>query len=204
MHRACGELPQQPTINGAKAQAAIGLGCSRLGVVLQQPLHLAGTEIGVEHQPRALLPALSVRLLTPVAANGSGPPVLPDQGRAAGLALIRSPEHRGFALIGDATGGHSSTLLRAQLVLQLLHGLQLAAPNRQRVLFHPTVGGVLNRQRDLRRCQRLSAAIENHGAGAAGALIKGQQERFGHALHHHPPVLTRLSGAFRQLRREID
>ena len=117
MHRATGQLPQQPTVDGAKAQGPIRLGCSRLGVVLQQPLHLAGTEIGIKHQPSALLPAFGSRLLLPLAANGRRAPVLPDQGRATGLAIARTPQHRGFALIGDATGGHSSTLLGAQLAL---------------------------------------------------------------------------------------
>ena len=81
---------------------------------------------------------------------------------------------------------------------------QLAAPNRQGVLFHPAIGWVVNWQRNLSRGQGLAASIEDHGAGAAGALIKGQQKRISHARDHHASVLTRLRRALRHQQREID
>ena len=105
MHAAPGEVPDQPRVDRAEGEfAAFGSG-ARAGDVVQQPLDLGAGEVGVQHEARLVRERRRVARLAQLIAHRGGAPILPHDGggnRAAGGAL---PDHRGFALIGDADGG---------------------------------------------------------------------------------------------------
>src|SRR5690606_25015549 len=62
-------------------------------------------------------------------------PVLPDDGAVQRLAGRRVPNHRGFALVGDADGGETADA--ARLPDHLATGLQRRAPDLGRVMLDP-------------------------------------------------------------------
>jgi len=169
---------QQPAIHSADAQVSGLLSGRRLRVVIEQPADLAGTEIRIENQPGAMGPVVGIGSALPGAAQIAGAAVLPDQGWAHRNAIAAAPEHRGFPLIGDATGANSTALRITELALQRLQGLQLALPDVQRLLLHPAIGRVVNGQGHLGGCLRFTLRVEQYGAGTAGALVEGQQQRF--------------------------
>ena len=99
------ELEQQPAVDGAEGQLAALGARARARNLVEQPGELGAGEVRVEQQagaPRDLgFVAGGAQLL----AGCGGAPVLPDDGRRHGFAGGAIPEHRGFALIGDADRG---------------------------------------------------------------------------------------------------
>ena len=144
---AAGELPEQPAFHRAETEVIAGRGSLGVVVVVEHPADLAGTEVGVEQQARAPAPLLLQSLLLPGVADGGGAAVLPDEGRSAGEATAAAPQHGGFPLVGDAAAHHRFALPLTELRIELHQGLPLAGPDLDRVLFHPSIGGVGNRQR---------------------------------------------------------
>ncbi len=104
VHRAAGEVPDQPAVDGTEGQlAALGL-LAHTGHVVQDPGQLGGGEVGVDAQAGFLQHAVAQAALAQVDAGGLGAPVLPDDGVVHRLARFAVPDHGGFALVGDADG----------------------------------------------------------------------------------------------------
>ena len=112
-------------------------------------------------------------------ASTSGAAALPDDGGGYRLAAAAVPDEGGFALIGEPEGsdlgsGHTS------LLQHLPCRAKLRLPQRGRVLLDPTRLRKVRRERLLRLMQDVAAAVEQQGAGAAGALIESQDVSFRH------------------------
>ena len=143
----------------------------------QHPVDLAGAEVGVEQQAGAFPPVLFESGLLPLAADLGGAAVLPDQGRPTGLAIAAPPKHRRFALIRDATAHDRAALVVAQPVVQINQSLVLTAPDRIRMLFHPAVRRVLDRQRRTGARHKLTGRGEDSGSRTAGSLVQCEEKR---------------------------
>ena len=94
---------QLSIVPNASRPSARRLGHRRL--VVEQPAHLGGREIGIEQQPgrrahRVLVPGLAQRV-----AELGGAPVLPDQRAGERLAGPLVPRDHGLALVGHADRG---------------------------------------------------------------------------------------------------
>ena len=102
VHRAVGQAPQQPCIDGAEAELASVGPFLAVRDSCQQPHELRGAEVGIDYQP-CDLPDVP-RMLTPadVATYVSGPPVLPDDRIGDGPACRSLPDDRRLSLIRNA------------------------------------------------------------------------------------------------------
>ena len=140
------QLPEQPRFDRAETEVVAGGGRGCLRVMVQHPANFAGAEIRVQQQSGALAPVFSESLLAPVAADFGGSTVLPDQGGPTGTTGAAAPEHCGFPLVGDSATHHGQALRVIQLLVQLDQGLVLAVPDRVRILLHPAIGWVVDRQ----------------------------------------------------------
>jgi len=100
------ELPQQPTVDGAKGQLTTFCTLAGARDVLQHPGQFGGREIGVDHQARVLANQIGMTGFAQGLTTCLTTAVLPDDGVAQGLAALPVPQHRGLTLVGDANGMH--------------------------------------------------------------------------------------------------
>ena len=173
------ELPEQPAVHRAEGQATTG--GRRLVIAFpQQPEQLAGGKVGISQQAGAVADQRFEAAGFPRGAEGSGAAVLPDDRQPLGDAIGAAPEQGGFALVGDAAGGHRPPLLGADRRLQGRHRLQLALPDRGRILLHPAIGRIAGLQGGAAAAQAPAAGVVEGGARAGGALIEAEQQRVRH------------------------
>jgi hypothetical protein len=175
-----GQLPDHPAVDGPRQQLA-GLG-RRPGArhMVQQPGDLGAGEVGIEQQSGDLgHPPLVAALAQPLAGVGRTP-VLPDHGLVDRLAARLVPDHHRLALVGDADGGHLLHAPAGFLDRLAQHG-DTGLVDLLGVMLDPAVVRIGLRQRSPRLGQRLALGVEQDGAGAGGALVEREQQRFGHA-----------------------
>ncbi len=91
-----------------------------------------------------------------------------------GWPVLAVPQHRGFALVGDAYRPHSIGG-NARFGQRVARGGELGAPDFQRVVLHPAGLGVDLGQFELRLRHDVAAFIEHDAAGAGGALVECEQ-----------------------------
>ena len=106
VQRAAGQVPEQPGVNGAEGQLAALGPLAGAGHMVQQPAQLAAGKIGIDHQPglaRDRVRQCPARFSSSQKLGRAA--VLPDDGVVDGCAGLAVPDHRGFALVGDADGG---------------------------------------------------------------------------------------------------
>ena len=118
-------------------------------------------------------------LLAQLRAGGLGAPVLPDDGMVNRLAGPAVPEHRGFALVGDAhrpdvPGG------QARAGQRLPRRGQLAAPDFHRVVLDPARPGIDLRQLLLGQRHHAAFFVKHNASRTGGSLIEG--EKIGHGV----------------------
>ena len=175
MALATGQLPDQPTVDGAKRQlAALGAhACTRH--VVEQPLQLGGGEVGVQHQPGLLLdhgraPLRTQRITAPRSA-----PVLPDNRIGHRLPGLAVPQHRGLTLVGDA-----DSVNIARLQTRFLEHIQrhrvLRAPDLAGVVLDPSGMWKVLPELLLRYSRHLTGTVKNYRARTCGALIERKNE----------------------------
>ena len=172
---------EQPGIDSAERQMSLVGELARAGHVVEQPTHLGGGEIGVQHQAGALPDVRLVALRAQRLDQRRGAAALPDDGRGDRLAAAAVPDEGGFALIGDAEGGDLGGG-HAGLSQNLPRRAELRLPQRRRVLLHPARLRKVRGQRLLRLVHDVAAVVEQQGAGAAGSLVEGQYVSFRHVL----------------------
>ncbi|MNI42392.1 hypothetical protein D3C73_966870 [compost metagenome] len=172
VHRAAGQLPDQPGIHRAESQLAALGHLARAGHVVQQPRELGAREIGVQHQARARLQEVGVPVVAQLVAHWRGAAVLPDDGagkRAAGGAF---PDQRGFALVGDADGGDVGGG-GAGIAQRFARHVQLAVPDLAGIVFHPARPWIVLAEFTLADAAHHARAVEYDGSRAGRALVQG-------------------------------
>jgi hypothetical protein len=169
---ASGEVPQHPAVGVAEDEVPrLGLLTGALDVV-QNPLDLGPGEVGGERQPDLLLEPVRTPLARQFIHDGLGPGVLPHDCVVDRLAGGPVPDHRCFALVGDADGGNvvPGQVCLGQCgtddlagVVPDFHGIVLhPAGLREDLLVFHLAGG-----------HDVAAVVEDNGAGAGGALVDG-------------------------------
>ena len=97
---AAGEVPDDPAVDRAQRQ----VGAGRHAALGEQPGHLGGREVRVEHEAGAPAHEREVAGCGEGGATVGGAPVLPHDGPVEGPAGAAVPGHHRLALVGDADG----------------------------------------------------------------------------------------------------
>ncbi len=179
-HVASAKLEDEPGIDRAEGQfAALRTLTCTLDVV-ERPLHLGAGKIGIENEAGLLLDCVGVAGFTQCVADRRGAAVLPDDGAGNRFTRLAVPQHRGFALVGDADGG--DVLGRQSFVMQglLRHG-ELRLPDFVGVVLDPARMGEMLGEFLLRDAGDGAIPVEQDGARAGGALVQGQ-DVLGHGV----------------------
>lgn len=162
---AAGQVPDQPAIDGSKGQLSVFGLLAKAGIVLKKPLQFGGRKVSIGTQSGFFLNFLLMALAPQFCAQAFAATVLPDNGPIYRLAAAAVPDHRRFALIGDAD---CADVLRLQAgCLQGLSGcLQLGFPDFNGVVLDPAGVRIVLGQLFLSGCQAAAAAVEDNAAGA--------------------------------------
>ena len=174
VHLAAGQPPQQKTIDRSEGELARLRGGARAFDLIEQPSDLAGGKIRVEQQPGFGGNLRLKAIASPRIAKFRGAPVLPDDGIVNGFAGDAVPQHRGFALIGNADSGDIS---RGQPGLghRVAHGGDDGPPDFFRVVLDPARRRENLAQLQLGCRERLEAGVEHDGARRRRALVDGDE-----------------------------
>jgi hypothetical protein len=105
-------------------------------------------------------------------AEGAGARVLPDNGVGVGLARAPVPDQRRLALIGHSHRGNVRCL-GAGFVERFVDDLLRALPDFHCVMLDPARLRKNLGVFELMNAHRLAPVVEQHAAGAGGALIDG-------------------------------
>ncbi len=106
---------------------------------------------------------------------------MPDDRVADRFAGVAIPDHRGLALIGDPDRG-DLLLGNPSLLETAFDHLLGISPDLGGVVFDPAGLGEDLLVLDLVDSDHLAAVVEEHRAGARGALIDGEHELVGHGF----------------------
>jgi hypothetical protein len=174
VHLAAGKPPQQEAVDSAEGELACFGGRARPVDVFEQPGDLAGGEIGIEQQPRLGGNLRLVAAFAQQVAKLGGAPVLPDDrvvDRFAGGAL---PDHRGFALIGDADASDLARI-KARPGNRFAYAGDGGGPDCFRVVFDQAGRRIDLVQLVLGAAKRVERRIKGNGARRRGTLIDGDE-----------------------------
>src|SRR5690606_26602539 len=124
-------------------------------------------------------------------ADARRPTVLPDDRVVDGLACPAIPDQRGFALVGDAHGGHIGRP-HAAAAQHLGGDRDLRTPDLERIVLDPTGLRKVLRELALRNPDDRSVTVEQDGARTRGALVESKD--VGHWYLSEGYEATRLQG----------
>jgi hypothetical protein len=142
--------------------------------VLEQPVDLASGKVRIEHQPGL---GGDISLVTGFAqqcAQIGGAPILPDNRVVDGFAARAIPNHRGFALVGNADGGD---VVRGQFCLRhrVAHDGHGRRPDRFRVVLDQAGRRINLVEFLLRGRERRQRRVEYDRPRRGGALVDGDE-----------------------------
>ncbi|KAG1249744.1 hypothetical protein G6F65_019013 [Rhizopus arrhizus] len=106
VYGAARQLPDQPGVHRAERQFAAFGHLARARHVVQQPGQLGTRKVRVQHQAGPRLQEVGVTVAAQLITHRRGAAVLPDDRAGKRTARGAFPDQRGFALVGDADGGH--------------------------------------------------------------------------------------------------
>ena len=111
--------------------------------------------------------------LAPGVAQTGGAPVLPDDRIMHDASRAPLPQHRGFALVGDADRGDRPA---SRGVDRLAAGRDDGLPDFLRVVFDPARSGIYLAQRDPGRVMDAASGVEQDRPRAGRPLVDRDQE----------------------------
>src|SRR5690606_26293432 len=166
-------FPDEPRIDCPEGQLALLGPFARALHVIQDPLNLGTGEVSIDHElgflPDEVLMARISEAIT-VARRSS---VLPHDGIVDGFARSAIPDERRLTLIGDADARYVVYRhARPRNRLRRYGGLR--RPDLARIMFHPAGPREDLLKLELRHGKDLPGMIEEDGARARGALVKGE------------------------------
>ena len=191
MDAAAGELPNEPAVHGAEAQASLTGEVAGVVDVLKDPADLGAAEVGVDEQAGLLAYLLrEAEGLEGVAVLG-GAAVLPDDGVIDGFAGLGVPDYGGFPLVGNTDGGELGRIYL--VVLQdTEHHFALAFPYFFGVMFHPAGTREMLGKLFLAYGNGRAFVIKDNGAGTAGSLIERKDILFHNRAYKYNSFLVNL------------
>ena len=178
MQPALGQLPDEPTIDGAERQlASLGLG-PVAGHVVEDPVDLGAGKIRIDDQPGAIANKGFMTLGPQLVAQRRGPAILPNDGVAYRLPGFAIPNDGRFALIGDAK--RRDILDRDPGPAERLDGdANLGRPNFERIVLDPSGFRIDLVEFFLGNGPDGAITIENDGPSAGGALVESEDKGHG-------------------------
>ena len=181
-----GQVPQDPGVDRPEGQA---IRAARLveAALVEEPAHLGGREVRVEHQSGALPDQGQMAGLGQLPAQVGGPAVLPDDGPMEGSTRPSVPGHHGLALVGDADGPRHPTVV-GQPTGHLRQGGAHAGPDLGGVVFHPAGSGIVLGQLPVGHVDDLGPVVHDQGSDPGGPGIHG--DGHGGAGGHTRTVVT--------------
>jgi hypothetical protein len=145
--------------------------------MVQHPGDLRAREVRIGQEARPLLDHGLSAVPSELITGRRGPPVLPDDGVAHGLAAVAVPEDRSLSLVRDADGGHVARAEPGEGERLRGHSA-LGCPDLVRILLHPTRLRVDLADLPLRHGVRDAVGVENDRARARRSLV--QRKDIGH------------------------
>src|SRR6516225_11461446 len=173
MSAAAGQLPDQPSVDGAAGQFAAfrPLPCARN--VFQEPGDLGAREISVRLEPRLLAQCLVKAVPSDLVASRRRTTALPDDGAVQRVACFSVPQYDGFTLVGNADGCYVLGA-RAGLSQGLLPNAQLRTPDFLWIVFHPARLWVILLEFLAGARANAAVVVKQDSAGTGRALVKGE------------------------------
>ena len=168
---AAGQLPDQPGIHGAEEQVAPLCLFPGTFHIVENPLNLAGREVGIGNQTRDGTDVIAMTILHHTVDDVCGTAALPDDGIVNGTAGALIPNHGGFTLVGDADAGDFGGF-DTGLGNDLHHHRELGGVDLLRVVLHPALTGIELGEFFLGDAYDILRVIEQNGAGTGSALIQ--------------------------------
>ena len=170
-----GEVPDQPGVGVSEDRVAALCRRAHAVHVVEDPLDLAAGEVGGRWQARLATDHLAVALPLQRAGDPVGARVLPDDRVVVRPAGAPVPDHRRLALVGDAQRGEVADGAAVPVHRGLDHR-RGAFPDLDRVVLDPAGTRQDLFVLELVLAHLVAAVIEDHEAGAGGALVDGADE----------------------------
>src|SRR5437867_5120179 len=170
MHRAAGQLPHEPGVDGAEGERARAGALRGARHVLEEPAELGAREVGIEDEagllPEDVLEAARAQLL----AERRGAPVLPHDGAVHRPSALPVPEERRLALVRDAERRHVTRAHPRAPARQAEHA-QRDPPDLLRIVLDPPRLRVVLRELRVGAPDDAPLAVEHEHGRARGPLI---------------------------------
>ena len=165
------QTPDQPRIHRSEHQFPLLGPFARTGHVVQNPLDLRRTEIGIDDQSRLLADHVRRTLILQFVAIVRSSPVLPHDRIINRFLRLGIPHNGGFTLVGDTDTGNIQPI-----DIHHRNGLRndgcLRRPDLVRIVFHPSRLRKNLPKLLLGHYACRSFFIENNGPRAARPLIE--------------------------------
>ncbi|KAG1191810.1 hypothetical protein G6F35_013735 [Rhizopus arrhizus] len=172
VYGAARQLPDQPGVHRAERQFAAFGHLARARHVVQQPGQLGTRKVRVQHQAGPRLQEVGVTVAAQLITHRRGAAVLPDDRAGKRTARGAFPDQRGFALVGDADGGHVGRG-RSRVAQRFARHVQLGVPDFAGVVLDPARTRVVLAEFTLADAAHHAVAVEYDGSGAGRALVQG-------------------------------
>ena len=106
MYVSPGNLPDQKCVDCSEEEIAVSRFFPGSGNIVQEPFDLGTGEICVRNQTGGSPDVLGISPRNEVVYDGSGSPILPDDGIVNGLARPLVPNNCGLSLVSYPDGGN--------------------------------------------------------------------------------------------------
>src|SRR5207249_8245777 len=170
MHRAAGQLPHEPGVDGAEGERARTGPFGGAWHMLQEPAELGAREVRIEHEaglrPDAVREAARAQLL----AERGGAPILPHDGAVHRPAAPPLPEDGGLALVRDAERRHVARAY-PRAPARLAEHAQRDPPDLLYIVLDPPRLRVVLRELRVGTPDDAPLAVEHEHGRARGPLI---------------------------------
>ncbi len=171
-----GQVPQHPRIDCAQGQVASRRTVRREAAGAEQPPHLGGGEVGVQHEAGPLPDQWEVAVDRHLDAGFCGSSILPDDGAVGRLSGATVPGDDGLALVGDADGpDHPVVVVEAPS--DLVEGGTDLEPDLVRILFDPPGPGVIGRQLGIGLVDDPGRLVDDERPHAGGPGVHGDSHQ---------------------------
>ena len=171
MHLAIGQLPNQPSLDGAEQELAGFCLLSGARDIFENPAQLRAAEIGIDQKSCLLTNHIAVPGRFQLIAVLRGTAALPHNRVADRNAGFFIPNHRRLSLIGNADG-FNVFVCAVDLKQRLLRHAHLRRPNFHRIMLDPPCPRIDLRKFLLRDTDHIAFAVVQNTAGARRSLIQ--------------------------------
>ena len=191
---ALGHLPDQPAVDGTEQEFATTGAFTAAFDMVEDPLDLGAGEVRVDDQAGGLANVILHAVTLELVADRRALAALPDDGVVDRPACDLVPDDGGFALVSDADGGNLF-IGDPGLGQRFDEHAALGRPDFHGIMLDPAWLRVDLCKFALSDGHHVGVAVEHDGAGAGGALVKGDDELLVVLVAHGVDSLTSFVGS---------